>query len=177
MNWVKASPRGAVRGTVEVAAHRRVVFAGHGSWNTITDARDLHFTLPKNTRMVFWVPHGEGLDDWLGGIVDPRAHLQDLEALVRRLGERFGQAPGMPEIVQGGQRVFNYRLTPPTGLTLGNSTGQDPRFITMSLPPGVAPNAPVAQRSKTIRELFTEHADICAGSTIYWSACRSICAR
>lgn len=179
--WRPASPsKGAKRSdTVEIGGHRFVVFAGHGSLNTITDKDHLQIMLPKGMTIVFWVRHGEALADTVGHNVDKRFQLGDLAKRVFNCAKSQASfsLPGMPgdlpEILKGGT-VWNYRLTPPSGLSLGNNPINDSRFITNPLKPGMSPSAPVKDRGILLSDLLVKYASLCANATIHWSACRSI---
>jgi hypothetical protein len=113
--------------------------------------------------LVFWVAHGQPLDDAIGTRVDRRWSLQDLPA-------NTGSAV---ETIHGGQRCYNYRLTPPKGLTLGNDPAKDPRFIINPQP--VTSTAHISTRGLLLEDLLKNPA--CQMATVHWAACRSIVSR
>jgi hypothetical protein len=162
--WQPAAPKVKPRSQdVELGNHRVVVFSGHGSLNTITDASRLQFRVPLGTTIVFWVAHGQPLDDAIGTRIDRRWSLQDLP-------KNTGSAL---EIVKGGQLCYNYRLTPPRGLTLGNDPAKDPRFIINPKP--VTSTEHISVRGLLLADLLQLPA--CKNAIVHWAACRSIIAR
>lgn len=164
MPWTAARPTGGARSqTVELGNHRVVVYSGHGSLNTITDAAQLTFTVPMGITLVFWVGHGEPLADAIGSRIDRRWNLQDLP-------NNTGSAI---EVIKGGQACYNYRLTPPRGLTLGNNPAQDPRFIINPKP--VNSTEHISERGLLLENLLKDPR--CQNATVHWAACRSVIAR
>ena len=160
--WKGATATGTRSAKVEVGNQRFVVFSGHGSLNTQTDAGNLQFTVPAGMTIYFWVAHGVGLENLKGMMVDKRFGLQDL---VKNTGSAV-------EVLRGGDVCYNYRLTAPTGLTLGNDTSIDPRFITNKY--AGDPRAPVSVRGLLFKNLLKTHEQLCANANIHWAACRSI---
>jgi hypothetical protein len=77
------------------------------------------------------------------------------------------------EIVKGGQLCYNYRLTPPRGLTLGNDPAKDPRFIINPKP--VTSTEHISVRGLLLADLLQLPA--CKNAIVHWAACRSIIAR
>jgi len=163
--WLSKTPSAGLQrsGTVELGNHRVVVFSGHGSLNTITDSSRLQFTVPLGTTITFWVNHGEGLEDAIGTRIDRRWSLQDLPA----------QTGSAVQVIKGGELCYNYRLTPPRGLTLGNDPAKDPRFIINPKP--VTSTEHISMRGLLLEELIQLPA--CRNASVHWAACRSIVAR
>ena len=149
--------------TVEIGNHRVVVFSGHGSLNTTTDSGRLQFTVPLGTTITFWVAHGLPLKDAIGTRIDSRWSLQDLP-------NNTGSAL---EVIKGGELCYNYRLTPPKGLTLGNDPSKDPRFIINPQP--VTSTEHISMRGILLEELLQLPA--CKNASVHWAACRSIVVR
>jgi hypothetical protein len=163
--WMSVQRTGGIARspTVEIGNQRIVVFSGHGSLNTITDSARLQFRVPLGTRIVFWVGHGEPLADAIGNRIDKRWGLQDLP-------NNTGAAL---EIIKGGDPCYNYRLTPPRGLALGNDPSKDPRFIINPKP--VNSTEHISGRGILLEELLQLPA--CRNATVHWAACRSVMTR
>lgn len=163
--WGSANPTPGVNrsANVEIGNHRVVVFSGHGSLNTLTDANQLQFTVPQGMTIVFWVAHGQPLADAIGNRIDRRWSLQDLPH----------QVGAALEIIRGGQLCYNYRLTPPRGLSLGNNPARDSRFVINPQP--LDSTAHISQRGLLFSDLVK--LPQCQNATIHWSACRSIIQR
>jgi hypothetical protein len=163
--WMSATPTPGLKRSqnVEIANHRVVVFSGHGSLNTITDSAHLQFTVPMGTTITFWVNHTEGLDDAIGTRIDSRWSLQDLP---KNVGAAL-------ETIKGGQLCYNYRLTPPKGLTLGNDPSKDPRFIIN--PQSVTSTDHISTRGLLFADLI--QLPVCRNASVHWAACRSIMVR
>ena len=162
-SWTPGTATGSRSNAIEIGNHRIVVFSGHGSLNTITDSARLQFQVPLGMTIVFWVAHGEGLADAIGTRIDRRWNLQDLPH----------QVGAAVEVIRGGGLCYNYRLTPPRGLTLGNNPQQDPKFIINPQP--VDSTDHISTRGILLTDLLKNPA--CAMATIHWAACRSIAVR
>ena len=160
--WLSVQPSAGITRSskFELGNHRVVVFSGHGSLNTITDAARLQFAIPMGTTLTFWVGHGEGLEDAIGTRIDRRWSLQDLPA----------QTGSALETLKGGDLCYNYRLTPPKGLTLGNDPTKDPKFIINPQP--VTSTDHISTRGILLSDLLALPA--CRNASVHWAACRSI---
>lgn len=156
----------------EIGGNRNVVFAGHGSFATVTDKAPKHkFFVPKGMRIVFWVFDKE---PFYGEELDRRRHISDLLNYQFHPTARGGTgamvtnwqtvANHLPEVYEAGQPCRAYRLTPPTGLTLGNRAG-DERFIT------VADRGP-ENIGHRLDDLIQANLGLCTNATIHWAACR-----
>jgi len=181
MNWTSARPSpSAVRNPGIAIGNRTVVFSGHGKLCTRTDAPpNDSFVVPQGMTIVFWCAHG---NPFAGTDLDRRLHIGDFQpqqfneatpaqdawaiAAGKTQGPAFqvGAHRGLPEVIRAGQRCRNYRLTPPTGLVLGNRAG-DVRFVT------VADRGPL-NIGHRLSDLLQQHRDICQNATIHWAACR-----
>ena len=95
---------------------KRVIFAGHGSFNTITDKNFPKVRLPPNITMAFWCLHGEELLDSIGSFIESHEDVNGLPDYLSEAAERAGYSKKVPEIVPGGSEIWNYRLTYPSGL-------------------------------------------------------------
>jgi hypothetical protein len=182
-------------------AQNEVVFAGHGAFNPEVDG---HYNggrvrLPVGVTICFWCRHGESLANEIGTFVESH---KDLRALPQHLMERvqaLGKSTEIPEIVHGGQEVWNYRLTYPSGLSLGNvsqvwtrksryngkagglkgpKTHTEPKGVVADrrfcIVPPLDSRLHVAERGVPIVALLAAHWNICNGATIHWCACRVI---
>jgi hypothetical protein len=174
--WSSASPSsGAARSTSTVMGNRTVVFAGHGSFNALTDAGAAGtFVVPKGITIIFWCLHG---NPFAGSNLDNRMHIgdfkpQDFNASTpdqqQAGGPRFqmGAHKTLPEVFKSGDTCRQYRLTPPTGLFLGNRVGDD-RFITV-------PDRGPQNIGYKLEDLLKLHSHICANANVHWAACRSV---
>jgi hypothetical protein len=151
---------------------RIVVFAGHGSYASVTDAGQKEFfNVPVGVRIVFWCQHGHA---FAGSELDTRMHTNDFAATKFdwdiNHGALVGVAPGLPEVYGPGAQCRNYRLTPPTGLTLGNNPAKDRKFITMS-------DRGPQNIGYRLSDLLQTHWDVCRNATVHWAACRSVIPR
>jgi hypothetical protein len=168
--WSRTVPTGGRSNTVELN-QRLVVFAGHGSYASITDAGvNEFFTVPRGVRIVFWCLHGNA---FAGSDLDRRMHTNDFgstkfdwdpDSNTRGLGT------GLPEMYSPGSLCRNYRLTPPVGITLGNDDTRDKRFILVS------DRGPL-NIGHRLSDLLTQHWNVCNNATVHWAACRSVKAR
>ena len=178
MGWGVAAPSAGVKRAAGIEiGNRTVVFAGHGAYNSVTDA-DPFFVVPAGISITFWCLHGNPFE---GSDLDQRMNIgsfrpqhfnsatpaQDKRA-ASGIGRSFqiGAHRKLPEVLKAGDRCYNYRLTPPSGLTLKNRANDD-RFIT------------VADRSPSgigylLRDLIDLHKDKVINSTIHWAACRVV---
>jgi len=119
----------------------------------------------------------------------------DLNALPEAMMQRVrngGNATAIPEIVKGGSEIWNYRLTYPSGLNLGNRPESVPSSVynvpkgptNANLPVGVVGDrryvvvppltGDVKDRGVPIIALLAGNWNICDGAVIHWCACRSI---
>src|SRR4051794_35659638 len=94
-------------------AQNEVVLAGHGSYNPEVDGNynGGRVRLPLGVTIYFWCRHGELLANEIGAYVESH---KDIRALPQHLMEqvrRSGTSTEIPEIVNGGQEIWNYRLT------------------------------------------------------------------
>src|ERR1700751_4103854 len=108
----KTKPRPVVSGPIgsDMMAHvesggakqvKRVVFAGHGSFNTQTDAKFPKVRLPPSVTIVFWCRHGEALLDAIGSYVESRQDCKDLPEYLLDRAQAQGYSRDVPEIVRG----------------------------------------------------------------------------
>jgi len=161
-----------------------------------TDAAYPKVRLPPNVTIWFWCLHGEALDDTVGAYIESHADLNELpEQMMQRIRDG-GNGSAIPEIVKGGSEIWNYRLTYPSGLTLGNK----PNKVASSIyNHPVAPSKPasmpvdvvgdqrylivpplsgdIKERGVPIIALLAGNWNKCDGAVIHWCACRSIAAR
>jgi hypothetical protein len=113
-----------------------VVFAGHGAFYAVTDAKYPKVRLPPGVTLVFWCHHGASLSNLIAQYVEQNKPLSKLPELMQKIvaKDRSPAKPGevstpharwngLPEIVQGGSEIWNYRLTYPSGLELGSQPG------------------------------------------------------
>ena len=186
-----------------------VVFAGHGAFYAKTDANYPKVRLPPGVTLVFWCHHGDTLADSLARFIEQNKPLsqlpqvmQEMVAGVKRSGfdDDDGSASDMkdlPEIVQGGSEIWNYRLTYPSGLNLGSqptamkasrynapvspiSIGAEPhtyvkgviRDSNYCIVPPLAGGA--GDSGVPIIAMLAGHWNICNGNIVHWCACRSI---
>jgi len=179
-----------------------VIFAGHGSFNTITDRDQPKVRLPANVTMVFWCHHGEELMNSIGVFIEQNKPLSELPDHLKDVARRNGYDPAeIPEIVPGGSEIWNYRLTYPKGLDLGA------RPLTYTQPPMIGPvqnpetfgaseganytttaairdshycivgpweGSDVKQRGLPILAMIAANMEICRNNIVHWCACRSI---
>jgi hypothetical protein len=143
MSWSKTAPSVKQRWTSGAIGNRTVIFAGHGSYASQTDAPPHDtFVVPTGMEVVFWVLHG---NPFVGTDLDRRLHVGDfkpqdfndatpaqdnLSATGRGRSFQIGAHKKLPERYKAGQACPQYRLTPPTGLTPNNRPG-DGRFVTV----------------------------------------------
>ena len=169
--WQNAAPGSSRSATLELN-QRIVVFAGHGSYASISDAGpNEYFIIPKGVRIVFWCLHGHA---FAGSTLDSRMHTNDFRGTqfdwdINHAGG-LGLAPGLPEVHEGGKLCRQYRLTPPAGLALGNDPVRDKRFV-------IVPDRGPQNIGHRLSDLLAQHSDICTNCTVHWAACRSIKAR
>ncbi|EKM99738.1 MULTISPECIES: putative adhesin [Acidocella] len=175
---------------------KRVIFAGHGSFNTITDKNFPKVRLPPNITMVFWCLHGEELLDSIGSFIESHEDVNGLPDYLSEAAERAGYSKKVPEIVPGGSEIWNYRLTYPSGLSLGNKPANIPSSkynpaINPASPAKTPPGIPgdkryvvmpplsgdIKDRGVPIIALLAANWNICDGAVVHWCACRSIVAR
>ncbi|MES4904041.1 putative T7SS-secreted protein [Streptomyces sp. NPDC000395] len=111
------------------------VLSGHGAiWSeSLRPGEEDLITVPKGTRLLLYVHHGETLSVDMGNLIE------------------LGTRPLFPaEVVEPGQRVLNYSLFPPDGLTImGN-----PRTVT---------------RETQLSELLQPNM-----GNVHWAACREV---
>jgi hypothetical protein len=102
-------------------AQNNVVFAGHGSYNPEVDGRynGGKVRLPPGVTMYFWCRHGESLSGPVGRYIDENKDIRKLPRDLMKLVRERGKSTDIPEIVHGGQEVWNYRLEYPFGLGSG----------------------------------------------------------
>lgn len=172
---------------------KRVVFAGHGSFNTITDAKFPKVRLPPSVTLVFWCRHGEELLNEIGQFVESSEDISRLPDYLLDRARSAGYSTDIPEIIRGGSEIWNYRLTYPSGLDLGKKPAAVPSSV---YNPPVAPAAPmkvpkgvvgdrryvvvpplsgeVKDRGMPIIALLAAYWDRCDGAVVHWCACRSI---
>lgn len=214
MSWFKRKARGRVESSGPVisapmgadfmntamagghAKPKEVVFAGHGSFNTVTDRNYPKVRLPPSVTMVFWCHHGEALLDTVGAYVEARKDVQQLPDHLLDMIAADGSNPDVPIIVRGGEEIWNYRLTYPSGLDLGNKPESIPSSV---YNPPVTPSRPAAMpqgvvgdrrycvvpplsgdigdRGVPIIALLAGNWNICDGAIVHWCACRSIADR
>jgi hypothetical protein len=178
--WSQTKPKNfdnnAKQSGIEIGNTRVIVFAGHGSWNTVTDANPNDwFTIPNGTYVVFWCLHGQPfagsqLDTRLGSAQfrpqDFNKHEHNPSSTNRL---QLGVHRTLPEILEPGSPCRQYRLTPPDGLSLKNVLG-DNRFIT------VQDRGPQNIGYK-LEDLLKLHNDKTLNATVHWAACRVVKAR
>lgn len=172
---------------------KRVVFAGHGSFNTVTDAKYPKVRLPPSVTMVFWCRHGEELLNVIGEFVESSTDVSALPDYLLDLARQAGYSTDIPEVVKGGSEIWNYRLTYPSGLKLGNKPAKVPQSVynpaitpaaPMKVPQGVVGDrryvvvpplaGDIKDRGVPIIALLAAHWDRCDGAIVHWCACRSI---
>jgi hypothetical protein len=162
---------------------KRVVFAGHGAFNAITERGNDKFQVPHDMTLVFWVPHGS---TFVGSELDgndPKTLLNYmfLPEVRRQLARSDrsrrdaialpkGLTHGMPEVIRGGGSCWNYRLTPPVGLKLRPQPG-DPNFITVS------DRRPPRNIGYRLQYLLENYRAQCQGAEVHWAACRVVVQR
>ena len=178
-----------------------MVFAGHGSFNTVTDAKQPKVRLPPDVTMVFWCHHGEELLNSIGMFVEKRRPLCELPEALKQDATRNGYDPrNIPEIVPGGSEIWNYRLTYPKGLDLAESPAsytqppsigpvQNPRTVNGAFTTtavvrdnsycivGPWEGSDVGARGLPILAMLDANMSMCRGNIVHWCACRSIVAR
>jgi len=170
----------------------KVIFAGHGALNAISDAGKPKFTVPAGITLIFWVPHGSKFagseldggdpDTLLSYMFQPGVR-NIVNTSVGRRGDRprAMQIPksltsGMPEKIHAGQQCWNYRLTPPVGLNLKPKLG-DPNFITVKdRHPWKNYNSEAQKRGIGYRLewLLETYKQQCFGAEVHWAACRVV---
>ncbi len=180
-------------------AEEEVVFAGHGSYNPEVDGNSNggKVRLPQNITLYFWCRHGEELIDTVGAYIESHKDIRQLPKHLLKVVKQGGYSTDIPEIVHGGEEIWNYRLTYPSGLKLGakSASGGASRYtgasgikgsISHSEPIGVIGDRRyvvlppmdgklhIAERGVPIIALLAAHWNICNGATIHWCACRSI---
>lgn len=159
--------------------NRSVVFCGHGSYAAQTDAGAAeYFTVPAGMRIVFWCLHG---NPFAGSGLDKRLHTgdfrpQDFNEATPAQDAHAGAAQGpsfqmgahrtLPEVFEAGSRCRQYRLTPPTGLTL-RTRGGDARSVTVA-------DRGAAGIGHKLEDLLQQHRSICLNATVHWAACRVV---
>ena len=182
------------------SAPPRVVLAGHGVFLSKTDANYPKVRLPPSVTMVFWCAHGASLSDRLGQFLDANADINLLPETLAGFRSPDGRSvvntppapPPKPEIVKGGEEIWNYRLLHPSGLTLGNAPASVPSSQynppstanSATMPKGVVGdrrfvivpplNGGLADQGVPILALLAGHWNICDGATIHWCACRTV---
>jgi hypothetical protein len=178
------------------ASVKRVVLAGHGSFNKQTDARFPKVRLPPSVTLMFWCRHGEGLFDDIAQFIEGNTDINELPDYLKDRVTARGNSGAIPEIVRGGSEIWNYRLTYPSGLTLGNRPASVPESrynpaVTSpspaNMPAGVVGDrryvvmpplsGDIKDRGVPIIALLAAHWNICDGAVIHWCACRSIADR
>ena len=191
----------APRLTLPQTSQKPVVFAGHGSFNTITDAKYPKVRLPPSVTMIFWCHHGEELLNTIGQFVEQNKPLSELPDYLQQQARSNSYDPtGIPEVVKGGSEIWNYRLTYPAGLQLGaepgnvkssvynapvtpQSTGRDPHSYVRGVikddsycivPPL---SGELKDRGVPIIAMLAGYWNICNNNIVHWCACRSITAR
>jgi hypothetical protein len=174
---------------------RRVVFAGHGTFNTRTDANYPKVRLPPNVTMVFWCRHGESLINEIAKYVESHENINALPDYLMELARQQGKSTDIPEVVKGGSEIWNYRLTYPSGLQLAKMPERIPHSA-YNLPVTPHPNAQaefpmgvvgdrryvvmppitgdIRDRGVPIIALLAGNWNICDGAMVHWCACRSI---
>jgi len=197
----KRGPMIMMGGPDPANAENDVIFAGHGSYNPEVDGRfnNGKVRLPAGVTIYFWCRHGESLADDIGRYIESHKDLRELPRDLMRRVRDSGRSTDIPEVVEGGEEIWNYRLTYPSGLSLGNAAmewerksrytgsagglkGQythtepkgavgDRRFCIV---PPLDQNLHVSERGVPIVALLAAHWNICNGATIHWCACRSI---
>jgi hypothetical protein len=178
-------------------ANKTVVLAGHGSYNPEVDG-DFNggkVRLPPSVTLYFWCAHGETLADNIGNFIESHA---DIRTLPDRLLEQIrasGKSTALPEIVRGGEEIWNYRITYPSGLNLGNKSASagGSRYVADKLGPTshrepvgivgdrryclVPPlrgDLHISERGVPIIALLAANWSVCDGAIIHFCACRSI---
>jgi hypothetical protein len=198
---------GRHRANAIAGAHRRqvvpstgkppVVFAGHGSFNKITDAKFPKVRLPPSVTMVFWCHHGEELLNTIGQFVEQNKPLSELPEFLQKHAADEGYDPlAIPEVVKGGSEIWNYRLTYPSGLQLGSAPGNVKSSV---YNPAIQPASPhsyvpgvvrdnaycivpplsgdVKDRGVPIIAMLAGYWEQCKDNVVHWCACRSIADR
>jgi len=199
-------------------AEKEVVLAGHGAYCPEVDGRynGGKVRLPPGVTICFWCRHGEGLSNTIAKYIethkDIRSMPKDLWLQIIQSGRSAAsRSPNdgspepewtpLPEIVHGGEEIWNYRLVYPEGLSLSNvpmpwlrksrytgKAGGHKGQYTHTEPKGVVgdrrycivpplnSNLHVAERGVPIVALLAAHWNICNGAIVHWCACRSISA-
>lgn len=104
--------------------------------------------VPSGTTVVFWLPHGAELSDWVGGQVEMGGNFSNLIKLYQEEGlELFVHEPG--------DVVPNYILSPGSGLDMKKLHGA---------------KSNVVDKPYTLEELMDKY----KGQNIHWCACRSV---
>jgi hypothetical protein len=182
-------------------AQNEVVFAGHGAYNPEVDGRynGGKVRLPVGVTIYFWCHHGESLANEIGTYIESHKDLRALPQDLMRKVQASGHSTDIPEIVRGGEEVWNYRLTYPSGLSLGNTpmawqrksrytgkagglkgpkTHTEPKGVVgdrrFCIVPPLDSRLHVAERGVPIVALLAAHWNICNGATIHWCACRAV---
>lgn len=184
--------------TLRASGRKQVVFAGHGSFNSDTDKNFPKVRLPQGVTLVFWCHHGEELLDAIGQFVESRKPLSQLPDHLQAMAEKAGyDKKGIPEVVEGGSEIWNYRLTYPSTLTLGATPGTVKASVYnqpvnpganahKTLPAAVKDDAycivpplsgDIKDRGVPIIAMLAGYWNVCNGSIVHWCACRSIRAR
>lgn len=172
---------------------KEVVFAGHGSFNAETDKNYPKVRLPPSVTMIFWCLHGEAVFDSVAAYVEARKDIRELPDFLLEKNERAGKSTNVPEIVRGGEEIWNYRLTYPSGLKLGSNPASIPSSVYN--PPVEAKNpfkpasgvvgdrrycvvpplsGDIKDRGVPIIALLAANWNMCDGAVVHWCACRSI---